>query len=96
VYLVGDQISLAECVALSLSLFSHTDLKHDYSLHVGAWLARILAVSGATSIDDIPSAIKALEKSLPSGQTVGPKITALLEALFERESFKQVYKDGFH
>ncbi|BGP15734.1 hypothetical protein JCM10213_007971 [Rhodosporidiobolus nylandii] len=65
-------------------------------IHVGAWLARILAVSGAQSISDIPAALRKLEENLPEGAKVGPKVSKFAEALFERDSFKEVYEGGFH
>ncbi|GAA5849826.1 hypothetical protein JCM8547_000578 [Rhodosporidiobolus lusitaniae] len=67
-------------------------------LHVGAYLARLLAISGATSISssDVPESVAKLDENLTDGVKVGPKLTKLLEALFERESFKKVYADGFH
>ncbi|GAA6001087.1 glutathione S-transferase family protein [Rhodotorula paludigena] len=78
VYLVGDQISLAD-------------------LHVGAWLARLLAVAGATSITDVDGNLAKLEQNLDSGVKIGPRVTKWAQALFERDSFaKDVYADGLH
>ncbi|GAA5885818.1 hypothetical protein JCM6882_007572 [Rhodosporidiobolus microsporus] len=66
-------------------------------LHVGAWLARILAVAGATSASDIPSALQKLEANLPSPDNkVGAKLAKWAEELFARESFKEVYAEGLH
>lgn len=103
-YLLGDQISLAECVPLppplSLSqplvLAVLTRLAPARSLHCGAWLARVLACAGATSIIDTEANLKALEANL-AGAKVGPKFAAWAQALFERESFKEAYgEDGLH
>ncbi|GAA6027743.1 hypothetical protein JCM8097_008012 [Rhodosporidiobolus ruineniae] len=65
-------------------------------LHVGAWLARVLAVSGASSVSDVPAALSAIESQLPAGKKIGPKVAKWAEELFARESFKTVYADGFH
>lgn len=102
VYLLGDQISLAEWVALSLlfvlSMRSRSaDLPTacSHSLHCGAWLARVLACAGATSITDTEAALKQLEANLDV--KVGPKFAAWAQSLFERDSFKEVYgEDGLH
>ncbi|GAA5837961.1 hypothetical protein JCM9279_004083 [Rhodotorula babjevae] len=65
-------------------------------LHCGAWLARVLACAGATSITDTEANLKALEANL-AGAKVGPKFAAWAQALFERESFKEAYgEDGLH
>lgn len=64
------------------------------SLHAGAWLARILACAGATSISDPDSALAALESNLSA--PIGPKTKRWVGALFERESFQQVYGEGLH
>ncbi|KWU42223.1 hypothetical protein RHOSPDRAFT_21585, partial [Rhodotorula sp. JG-1b] len=63
-------------------------------LHAGAWLARILACAGATSISDPDSALSALESNLSA--PVGPKTKRWIGALLERESFQQVYGKGLH
>ncbi|GAA5863422.1 hypothetical protein JCM3774_005286 [Rhodotorula dairenensis] len=67
-------------------------------LHAGAWVARILACAGATAIAEPAAALAALESNLPgSGSTaIGPKTKRWVEALFERESFRQVYGEGLH
>ncbi|BGP47716.1 hypothetical protein JCM10450v2_003581 [Rhodotorula kratochvilovae] len=64
-------------------------------LHVGAWLARVLAVAGATSITDVDAGLKALESNL-NGVKIGPKFAAWAQALLERDSFKEVYGEGLH
>ncbi|GAA6047019.1 hypothetical protein JCM3770_004154 [Rhodotorula araucariae] len=64
-------------------------------LHIGAWLARVLAVAGATSITDVESGLKALEAQL-GGVKIGPKFAAWAQALLERDSFKEVYGEGLH
>lgn len=66
------------------------------SLHVGAFFARVLACVGGTSITSLDSAFASLDKNLVNGTTVGPKLKAYIVALFERESFKDVYADGLH
>ncbi|GAA5963719.1 hypothetical protein JCM8115_004253 [Rhodotorula mucilaginosa] len=63
-------------------------------LHAGAWLARILACAGATSISDPDSALSALESNLSA--PIGPKTKRWIGALLERESFQQVYGEGLH
>lgn len=65
-----------------------------HSLHAGAWLARILACAGATSISDPDSALSALESNLSA--PIGPKTKRWIGALLERESFQQVYGEGLH
>lgn len=67
-----------------------------YSLHAGAWFARILAAAGITSVSDLPKALKQLESNFPEGEKVGAKTERWAENLFERKSFKQVYADGLH
>lgn len=67
---------------------------HFNSLHAGAWLARILACAGATSISDPDSALSALEANLSA--PIGPKTKRWIGALLERESFQQVYGEGLH
>ncbi|BGO91235.1 hypothetical protein NBRC10512_001298 [Rhodotorula toruloides] len=64
-------------------------------LHAGAWLARVLACAGATSLNDVDSNLSTLESNL-NGVKVGPKTAAWAKALFERDSFKQVYGEGLH
>ncbi|TKA51968.1 hypothetical protein B0A53_05052 [Rhodotorula sp. CCFEE 5036] len=63
-------------------------------LHAGAWLARILACAGATSISDPDSALSALDSNLSA--PIGPKTKRWIGALLERESFRQVYGEGLH
>lgn len=64
-------------------------------LHGIAYFARVLAASGATSIDDIPGAIAKLDAGLGE-KKVGPKLASWIDAVFKRDSVKEVYKDGFH
>lgn len=65
-------------------------------LHVGAWLARILAVSeglagnGAKGLEALQSMVA------QDGGNVGPRVKAYWEALMGRPSFQEVYKDGLH
>ncbi|GAA5830858.1 hypothetical protein JCM11251_001099 [Rhodosporidiobolus azoricus] len=66
-------------------------------IHVASWLARILAAAGATSVSDIPSALSKLESNLPSpNNKIGPKLSKWTEEVFQRESFKELYSEGFH
>lgn len=98
-FLLGDQVSLAEYVApVSLSLPPHTG-SHSmfaHSLHAGAWLARVLACAGATSVSDPEAALSALESNLPGAVPLGPKIQRWTKELFARDSFKEVYGEGLH
>ncbi|KAL8277467.1 hypothetical protein RQP46_010189 [Phenoliferia psychrophenolica] len=63
-------------------------------LHAGAFFARILVSAGAK--DPSASETDLLDANLPAGSKVGPKLKAYLTALFARESFKEVYRDGLH
>ncbi|TFY54805.1 hypothetical protein EVG20_g9561 [Dentipellis fragilis] len=55
--------------------------------HVGAWLAHIAAVFGATTISE---GLAALEKGF--GEPVPPKVIAYYNAWSERPSFQKVYE----
>ncbi|PWN26575.1 hypothetical protein BDZ90DRAFT_221785 [Jaminaea rosea] len=66
-------------------------------LHVGAWLARILAVAegmagGAKGID----ALKQILAQESGNKGVGARTEAYWKALMGRPSFQEVYKDGLH
>ncbi|KZT42559.1 hypothetical protein SISSUDRAFT_1116836 [Sistotremastrum suecicum HHB10207 ss-3] len=59
--------------------------------HVGAWIARIGAVVGGSPDS---KGVLALEKEL--GEPVPARVQAYWAAWSERESWKQLYKDGLH
>lgn len=100
-YAIGDQISLAEFVFLLPDSLSHsyqlTALSTTNSMHLAAYLARILAIAApGSSPATLGSAIPALEANLPSGTKVGVALKKYLENLVERDSVKDVYSAGFH
>ena len=74
--------------------FSLTWNSLSLSLHAGAYFARILVAAGAT--DASASETQLLDAQLPAGKAVGPKLKAYLTALFARDSFREVYRDGVH
>ncbi|GAA5968863.1 hypothetical protein JCM11641_000761 [Rhodosporidiobolus odoratus] len=93
---IGKTVALLETKFEPGTVFLVGDQVSLADLHVGAWFVRILAVCGATSISDLAASIKKLDEALGAGHQVGQKTTAWLEALTERESFKEVYAEGLH
>lgn len=65
-------------------------------LHAGAWLARILACAGATSILQPAESAKALVEGSRGKAQMGERTLHWWAKLSKRESFKQTYKDGLH
>ncbi|KAI0639331.1 hypothetical protein C8Q77DRAFT_53853 [Trametes polyzona] len=59
--------------------------------HVGAWLTRIVQLTGGSAAKD---GYKSLEKE--TKKPVSPKVAAYWAAWVERPSFKKVYANGLH
>ncbi|TNY21947.1 hypothetical protein DMC30DRAFT_415593 [Rhodotorula diobovata] len=92
---VGKTVELLESKLQPGAVYLLGDQISLADLHCGAWLARVLACAGATSITDTEAALKQLEANLDV--KVGPKFAAWAQSLFERDSFKEVYgEDGLH
>ncbi|KAL1748913.1 hypothetical protein HDZ31DRAFT_59799 [Schizophyllum fasciatum] len=59
--------------------------------HLGAWLTRIAATSGAQKVEEGPAKIEA-----KFGQPLPAKVLAYWNAWVERASWNQVYGEGLH
>ncbi|GAA5990892.1 hypothetical protein JCM10908_000067 [Rhodotorula pacifica] len=95
---VGETLAYFEAQLDAKAPFLLGDQVSLADLHAGAWLARVLACAGATSISEPDSALSSLESNLPTSAAgaIGPKTKRWIKALLERESFKEVYGEGLH